>query len=67
MAKALCLLSLVLSSLIALLFGIDFIMSMAGLAESAPLGAASTMMDLGFTIFGGALAVMSFLTFREQR
>lgn len=67
MPKILCLLSLVLSIAVALLFGVDSVMSFAGMKENAPLGGASALMDIGFAIFGITLAVMSWLTFREQR
>lgn len=67
MPKALCLISLVVSLLIALLFLIDAIMGFAGLEGNAPLRSASLMMDLAFTVFAGILAYMSFSTFREQR
>lgn len=67
MARVLCLMSLVIGVLVALLFGADFVMAMAGMETSAPLRGAHWLMDLGFLIFGTALAVMSWFTFREQR
>ena len=67
MPKALCLISLVASALIATVFLIDAIMGFAGMRSTAPLGAASMMMDLAFAFFAGLLAFMSFTTYREQR
>lgn len=67
MAKILCLASLAIGVIVALLFGVDLVMSVAGMASTAPLRGANTMMDIGFLIFGAALAAMSWFTFREQR
>ena len=67
MAKVLCLASLAIGTIVALLFGVDLAMSLAGMTANAPLRGASTMMDVGFLIFGAALATMSWFTFREQR
>lgn len=66
MPKALCLISLVASILVLVLFLADAIMGMAGMA-SAPLGSASLLMDLCFAAFAGIMAYLSFRTYREQR
>jgi len=67
MPKALCLLSLVASILLLVLFAADMVMMFAGMEDSAPLGAASMMMDVAFLVFAGLLAFLSFTTYREQR
>ncbi len=67
MPKALCLISLVVSILLLVLFAADLIMSLAGAADLAPLGAASLLMDISFLVFAGILAYLSLTTYREQR
>ncbi|MCM2373398.1 hypothetical protein [Aporhodopirellula aestuarii] len=67
MPKALCLLSLVASILLLVLFGADLVMGFAGMQDAAPMQATSMMMDLAFLIFAGLLAYLSFSTYREQR
>ncbi|MEM6980831.1 MAG: hypothetical protein AAF539_14305 [Planctomycetota bacterium] len=67
MPKALCLISLVVAILLLVLFAADLIMGVAGMADLAPMGAASMLMDITFTIFAGILVYLSFATYREQR
>jgi ABC-type nickel/cobalt efflux system permease component RcnA len=67
MPKALCLISLVASILIVVLFLADAAMGMAGMTDVAPLQSASIMMDITYAILGGALVYMSWKTYREQR
>lgn len=67
MPKALCLLSLVASILVMVLFGSELVLGFAGMSDTAILGATSTLMNVGFLIFGGVLAFLSFTTYREQR
>lgn len=67
MPKALCLIGMVLSILVFLLFLGDLIMGLIGSELSAPFKMASMSMDILFIVASGALAVMSFLTFREQK
>lgn len=67
MPKALCLISLVASILLLVLFGADLLMGFAGMSEIAPLGAASMLMDGAFVVFAGLLTFLSFTTYREQR
>ncbi|MFG0265258.1 MAG: hypothetical protein ACF8AM_08905 [Rhodopirellula sp. JB055] len=67
MPKALCLISLVASILLLVLFGADLLLGLAGMNDMAPLGSASMLMNLGFVIFSGLLAFLSFTTYREQR
>lgn len=66
MPKALCLTSLVVAALLILLFLADFVMKLAGMGESAPLRGASLTMDIGFLIFSSLLALMSWVTYKEQ-
>ena len=67
MPKALCLISLVASILIVVLFLADFAMGMLGMEDIAPLGSASSMMDLTFIVMGGLMIYLSWSTYREQR
>ncbi|WP_404310126.1 hypothetical protein [Neorhodopirellula lusitana] len=67
MPKALCLLSLVASILLLVLFGSDLVMGFAGMQDAAPMGATSLFMDIAFLVFAGGLAYMSYTTYREQR
>ena len=66
MPKALCLTSLVVAALLLLLFLADLVMRFAGLEATAPLRGASLLMDIGFLIFGGILAFLSWTTYKEQ-
>jgi hypothetical protein len=67
MPKALSLISLVLAVVIVVLFLTDAAMGLLGMGQSAPLRAASLMMDIIFVIAGGILIFMSWSTFRELR
>lgn len=67
MPKALCLISLGASALILLAFASDLVMTFAGMQDSALMGGASMMMDIGFIVFAIILIVLSFTTYREQR
>ena len=67
MPKALCLIGMVLSILVFLLFLGGLILGLIGSELSAPFKMASMSMDILFIVSSGALAVMSFLTFREQK
>lgn len=67
MPKALCLISLVASVLIAVLFLEDFLMSMLGMTSLAVFGGANLMMDIVFTVLAGILIYMSWTTYQEQR
>ncbi len=67
MPKALCLISLVASILIAVLFLADAAMGMLGMAEIAPLRGANLMMDIAFVLMGAAMIYLSWSTYREQR
>ena len=67
MPKALCLISLVASILVVVLFLADAVLGMAGMSEIAPLGSASLLMDIAFVVFGSAMIYLSYSTYREQR
>ena len=67
MPKALCLISLVASILIVVLFLADAAMGMFGMGDIAPLRYANGMMDIAFIILGSIMIYMSWSTYREQR
>jgi hypothetical protein len=67
MPKALCLLSLVASILLLVLFGSETILGLAGMGDTAVLGSTSMLMNIAFVLFAGLLAYLSFTTYREQR
>ncbi len=63
MPRVLCIIGLILSGLVALLFLLDLILSMAGM--SAPFGGHSLLMDVVFLISALTVAVLTFFTLRE--
>ncbi|TWT93011.1 hypothetical protein [Neorhodopirellula pilleata] len=67
MPKALCLLSLVASILLLVLFGSETVLGLAGMADTAVLGSTSMLMNIAFVFFAALLAFLSFTTYREQR
>ena len=67
MPKALCLISLVASILIVVLFLFDLAMGMMGMTDIAPLKTASKMMDITFIVMGAIMIYLSWSTYREQR
>ena len=67
MPKALCLIGLVISSLVFLIFLLDLVLGLSGLMNMAPFQSASLLMDFIFMLAAGGLAYASWLTFREQR
>ena len=67
MPKALCLISLVVSILLVVLFLADMVLGLAGQVSIAPLKYASPLMDITFVILGGIMIFMSWTTYREQR
>ena len=67
MPKAICLISLVASILVVVLFLADMAMGFLGMEDMAPLRSADKLMDLVFVIAGAALISMSWMTYREQR
>ena len=66
MPKALCLIGLVFSALVALIFLVDIVLGLMGSA-SAPLRMNSLMMDILFILAASGLAYASWTTYREQR
>ncbi|GAB5404520.1 MAG: hypothetical protein Aurels2KO_27510 [Aureliella sp.] len=67
MPKALCLIGLVLSILICLVFLFDLVAGLAGSTMVAPLLAASYSVDIMFILASAALAWVAWSTFREQK
>lgn len=67
MPKALCLIGLVISILVFLLFTLDLVLGLASMPGSAPFQAASPAMDFVFMLASGGLIYLSWMTFREQR
>lgn len=67
MPKALCLIGLVLSVLICLVFFFDLACGLAGAISLAPFRGANYLMDIMFILASGGLAWVSWSTFREQR
>ena len=67
MPKALCLISLVASILIVVLFLADAGMGMMGQEKIAPLRYANATMDIVFIILGSVMIFLSWTTYREQR
>lgn len=67
MPKALCLISLVASILVVVLFFADLVMGLIGMQDLAPLRSASTLMDAVFILAGAVLIFMSWKTYRQQR
>jgi uncharacterized membrane protein len=67
MPKALCLISLVASILVAVLFLADAAMGMMGMEKSAPMGAANLTMNIVFIIVAAIMIFMSWTTYRAQR
>jgi hypothetical protein len=65
MPKALCITSLAIALLVLLIFLTDLITHFA--MGKGVLGGASLLMDIAFLVVGIGLAVMSWLTFREQK
>ncbi len=67
MQKVLCIIGMICGILVLLLFLSDLILHFAGMATLSPMkGFSPYFLDVIFTLGGGALAVVSFLTFREQ-
>ncbi len=67
MPKALCLISLVASILIVVLFLLDAAAGMLGMTDFAPLRSANLTMDIVFVIMAGTMIYLSWSTYREQR
>ncbi len=67
MPKALCLIGLVISILVFLLFTLDLVLGLSRMEASAPFSSASSVMDVLFILASGGLIYLSWATFREQR
>ena len=66
MPKALCLIGLVFSGLVFLIFLLDLLLGLSG-SSLAPLMMANWMMDVLFLLASAALAYASWMAYREQR
>lgn len=67
MPKALCLIGMVISILVFLIFLIDLVFGVSGMLDMAPFRCPSITMDIIFLIASGGLAYMSWATFRELK
>ncbi len=67
MPKALCMISLVVSILVVVLFFEDAVMRMLGMNNLAIFGGANLLMDIVFILTGAGMIYMSWTTLREQR
>lgn len=66
MQKGFCIFALAVAGLVCLLFLADLIFGMAGMVQLAPFKYASMVIDIVFAVSAGTIAVMSFLTYRQQ-
>jgi hypothetical protein len=66
MPKALCLIGLVFSILVALIFLADIVLGSMN-SESAPLRMTSMVMDILFILAAAGIAYASWTTYREQK
>jgi hypothetical protein len=66
MPKALCLIGLVFSALVFLIFFVDLVLGMLG-SSLAPLMMASWLMDILFMLASAALAYAAWIAYKEQR
>lgn len=67
MPKVLCLIGMAVSILVFLIFLLDLIFGMSGMMDWAPFRLTSPVMDILFLISSLGLAIMGWLTFREQK
>ena len=68
MPKVLCLVGMVISILVFLIFLIDLLFGMSeGTLEMAPFRGASVMMDVIFLVASAGVAYAAWVTFREQK
>jgi hypothetical protein len=66
MPKLLCIIALVVSLLLFVLFLLDLAMGMSGNLAMAPFKYSDPIVDIVFVVGSGVLAALSFLTLREQ-
>jgi hypothetical protein len=67
MPKVLCLIGLVISILVFLLFTLDLVLGISGLSAMAPFQSVSMITDIMAMLASGALIYASWTTFREQK
>lgn len=66
MPKILCIIALVISILVCLLFLADLILGFAGSPSLAPFKFSNYIVDIVFAICGAILGTLSWFTLREQ-
>lgn len=66
MPKLLCIIALVVSLLVFVLFLLDLIMGVSGNLGMAPFKYADPIVDIVFVVGSGVLGALSFTTLREQ-
>ncbi|MBL8888814.1 MAG: hypothetical protein JNL67_02465 [Planctomycetaceae bacterium] len=66
MPKLLCIIALVISLLVFVLFLLDLIMGVSGNAGLAPFKYSDPIVDVVFAVGSGVLGFLSFTTLREQ-
>ncbi len=66
MPKLLCIIALVVSLLVFVLFLLDLIMGMSGNLAMAPFKYSNMIVDIVFVLGSGILGALSFTTLREQ-
>ena len=64
--KGLCYVALTISVVVFIFFLLDLILGFAGMAQTAPFKFASLFTDIVFLVSSLTLAVLSFMTLREQ-
>lgn len=67
MPKVLCLIGLVISILVFLLFTLDLVFGFSGLSAMAPFQSVSVVTDILAMLASGCLIYVSWMTFREQK
>lgn len=67
MPKALCLVGLVLSILVFLIFALDLILGLSGMVAQAPFRSVNLLVDAIFMVCSAGLSWVAWSTFREQK
>lgn len=66
MPKLLCIIALVISLIVFVLFLLDLVMGLAGNTSLAPFKYSDPIVDIVFAVGSGVLGFLSFTTLREQ-
>ncbi|HMP78515.1 MAG TPA: hypothetical protein PKD54_03605 [Pirellulaceae bacterium] len=67
MQKVLCIIAMTISSIVFLLFAADLVFGMLGVNSLTPFRYANFWIDVVFAICAGAIAVLSWMTYKQQR